>query len=393
MAILSEKTRQFIRGRKGQFKRIEAACRGVENIVWVHASSYGEFEEARPVITEIRSAHPECRILVTFFSPTGYEHLKDDPIADFVFYLPLDTRRNARRFLDLVRPVKVIVSVSDYWLNFLHELRRRGTDTYLISANFHPSMGYFKPYGFPYRKAFRSCFKKIIVRDEDSLGYIRGIGATNTILAGDPRMDRVMAIAALEWSNPIVDEWTAGRKVFVCGSDLPDMDDEVMIELCNAHPSDKFLIIPHEQGQKQIEHLREGIRGSVVLYTEAEAGAPFKDAQVLLVNTVGMLSRLYRYGFAAYVGSGFADSPHSVIEPASYGIPVAYGPNFGSHYHCRYLIECGAGAAIHNGAELCAWYDALVRDPASAEKAGKAAREYCVKGSGVARKIMEEIMR
>lgn len=393
MSVLSEKTRQFITGRRGQFARMEKACTGVENIVWVHAASYGEFEEARPVIQEIRTFHPEMRILVTFFSPTGYEHLKDDPIADYVFYLPLDTPHNARRFLDIVRPVKVIISVSDYWLNFLNELRRRHIDTYLISANFHPSMAYFGFFGFPYRKAFKTCFKRIIVRDEDSLRQIATIGATNTILAGDPRMDRVMAIAATPWHDGIVDRWTEGKKVFVCGSDLPDMDDEVMIALANAHPQDKFMIIPHEQGQSQIDHLRTSIQGSSVLYTEAADGAPYADAQVLIVNTVGMLSKLYRYGFAAYVGSGFADSPHSVIEPASYGIPVAYGPNFGSHYHCKYLIECGAGHAIHNADELCGWYDALKSDPDALAKAGAAARDYCVRGSGVAHKIMEEIMR
>ena len=393
MSILSEKTRLFIEGHRGLLAKVEKACKGVNDIVWVHASSYGEFEEARPVLQEIRKSYPEMHILATFFSPTGYEHLKDDPIADFVFYLPLDTPRNARRFLDIVRPVKVIVSVSDYWLNFLNELRRRNIDTYLISANFHPSMSYFGFFGAPYRRAFKTCFKRIIVRDEDSLRQIATIGATNTILAGDPRMDRVMAIAATEWSDPVIDRWTGGKKVFVCGSDLPDMDDEVMIALANAHPADKFMIIPHEQGQAQIDHLRNSISGSTVLYTEAVAGAPYEESQVMIVNTVGMLSKLYRYGFAAYVGSGFADSPHSVIEPASYGIPVAYGPNFGSHYHCKYLIDCGAGHSIHNADELCSWYDALKADPEALSAAGKAARDYCVRGSGVAHRIMEEIMR
>ena len=241
-----QKAKQFVAGRIGQMARIEQACRGQEGIVWVHAASFGEFEEARPVLQAIRQSHPELRILATFFSPSGYAFLKGDPVADWVFYLPLDTRCNARRFLDAVRPCKVIVSISDYWLHFLHELRRRHIDTYLISARFIPSMLYFKPLGYPYREVFRHCFTKVIVRDGRSLALMQGIGA-RAVLSGDPRMDRVLDIARTPWRDPVVEAWAKGEKVFVAGSTLP-RDEKLVAALVNAHPGQKFLLVPHETG-------------------------------------------------------------------------------------------------------------------------------------------------
>ena len=386
MAIFSDKTRKFFKGRRGQMKRIESACRGVDGIVWVHSASYGEFEEVRPVIEELRKKSPGIKVLVTFFSPSGYEYLKDDPIADFVFYLPFDTPWNARRFLNAVRPVKVIVSISDFWLFFLHELRRRAVPAYLISACFNSGQFYFKPLGFMYRDVFRRCFTRIIVRDEASLNLLNDIGAGNAVIVGDPRMDRVVEIAAQEWNDPVIDRWAAGAaRVFVAGSVLPDEDEVVVTDLANSHPDDKFLIVPHEIGDREVESIVARLSGRCEVYSRLSDG--YENAQVLIVNTVGMLARVYRYGFAAYVGSGFDCSPHSVIEPAAYGIPVAYGPKFGSYCHCRGLIDAGGGFSISNSEELAAWYDSLVADSARLASMGKAARDYCVAGSGVAEAV------
>ena len=389
---MSSKLYQFFKGRAGQFERIEAACKGVNNIIWVHAASYGEFEEARPVIEAIRKRESKYRFLVTFFSPSGYEHLKNDPVADFVFYLPLDTKRNARRFLDLVRPEKVIVSISDYWLNFLHELRDRNIPAYLISARFLPDMAYFKPIGKIYLDAFRTCFTKIIVNSESSLEVLKNAGLSNIALSGDPRLDRVNAIAAEPWSNDLVERWSGGRKVFVAGSTLPDEDDECIIAAANRNPGDKFLIIPHEQGQTQLNHLLSSIKGGAVLYTDP--GELPENAQALIVDTVGMLSRLYRYGFAAFVGSGFSgESPHSIIEPAAYGIPVSFGPLFGTQQtHCTNMIAAGAAVAVQDREDFCAWYSRLKAEPGYLASMGKAAAGYCSQGGGVADSIASMII-
>ncbi|MBP5381816.1 MAG: 3-deoxy-D-manno-octulosonic acid transferase [Bacteroidales bacterium] len=389
---MSSKLYQFFKGRAGQFERIEKACKGVEDIIWVHAASYGEFEEARPVIEAIRARESKYRFLVTFFSPSGYEHLKNDPVADFVFYIPIDTKRNARRFLDLVRPVKVIVSISDYWLNFLHELRDRNIPTYLISARFLPDMAYFKPIGKIYLDAFRTCFTKIIVNSEPSFEVLKKAGLSNVAISGDPRLDRVNAIAAEQWSDALVERWCDGHKVFVAGSTLPDEDDECIIAAANRNPGDKFLIIPHEQGKAQISHLLSSIKGGAVLYTDP--GDNPRSAQALIVDTVGMLSRLYRYGFASFVGSGFSgESPHSIIEPAAYGIPVSFGPLFGTQQtHCTNMIAAGAAVAVKDREDFCEWYSKLKNEPHYLDSMGKAAAGYCRQGGGVADSIASMIL-
>lgn len=388
--MISEKTKKFFCGRKGQMKRIEKACRGVDNIVWVHSASYGEFEEARPVIAKIRELKPEVKILVTFFSPSGYEYLKGDPIADFIFYLPLDLPGNARRFIKAVKPIKVIVSISDYWLGFLNELRRRKIDTYLISGRFTPDMIYFNPLGIMYKRAFKKCFKTIMVKDRASLDVLKKNGVENVIIAGDPRMDRVIAVASESWGNPVVDGWLDGNKAFVAGSTLEIGDNALIERLALEHPDTKFLIIPHEIGLEDIEPIAKALEGRCALYSEVlNSKANIKGIQVLIVDAIGMLSRLYRYGFAAYVGGGFDGSPHSVVEPASYGIPVSYGPQFGSHYHCEYLCECGGGKAVSNYKELEAWFDEVSADPSVR---GAAARRYCEEGSGSAEKTANIIL-
>ena len=414
-------------GRRGLQARIAAACAGVSDIVWVHSPSYGEFEEARPVLAALRAAHPEYKFLVTFFSPSGYEHLKDDPACDFVFYLPLDGFFAARRFLDAVRPVKAVFCIADFWLFYLNELRRRGVPTYLVSARFNAGMTYFKFFGRPYLRAFRRCFTRIFVSNVESLEVLRAHGVCNCALMGDPRMDRVLALAAEEWSDPVVSAWVAGSgsccgsgaKVFVAGSVLLDMDAVLVSSLANAHPSDKFLVVPHEVDRASVERLAGMFEGRVMLYSEAasslaggavpsssfEAGSELISrlgaAQVLIVDVVGLLSRLYRYGFMAYVGAGFDGAPHSVIEPAAYGIPVCFGPEFGPVWHCQKIIDAGAAFCVRSVEDLERLYATLsapssVNLPPAVEgcalrKAGEAARAYCVAGSGAAAKIAKII--
>ena len=391
MALISEKTKKFFRGRCGQFARMEKECAGVENILWVHAASYGEFEEARPIVEEIKKMDGSVKVLATFFSPSGYEHLKNDPIADFVYYLPFDTPWNARRFLDMVRPVKAIFSISDYWMCFLNELLRRKIPTFLTSARFVDTMFYFKPLGFAYRNMFRNCFTKILVRDKRSFDMLGRIGVEHRELIGDPRMDRVLAIAAQQWRDEKVERWTKGEKVFVVGSMLPGKDEQVIAELINAHPDSKFLVIPHEVDDDGVERFCRMLERKPAVYTRTDEG--FEDSSVLVVNIVGILSKLYRYGFAAYVGGGFDCAPHSIVEAAVYGIPVSYGPIFRSHFHCYFLIDAGAGKSISCSRELIDWYDSIVKDASLLEKMSSAARAYCESGRGAALKMAEAIMK
>lgn len=388
MALLSEKTRKFFEGRRGLRARVEADCAGVDNIVWVHSPSYGELEEVRPVLSVMRKIHPEYKFLFTFFSPSGYEHLKDDPAADFVYYMPLDTPWNAKWFLSAVRPVKMIICIADFWPSFLREQHRRGFETYLVSGRFNAEMSYFGTFGKPFRYCFKHCFTKLFVNTPESAEVLEANGIDNFVLTGDPRMDRVLALASEDWNDPVVDAWAGGRKVFVAGSTLPGEDAALVCELANMHPADKFLVVPHEVGEAEVAQLRALFEGRTALYTD---GTVDDGAQVLIVNKVGLLSRLYRYGFMAYVGAGFDGAPHSIIEPAAYGIPVCYGPEFGPVWHCSRMIDAGAGFCVHDAVELCSLYDEMLSSPSRLASAGDAARRYCEDGGGVAEKIAKII--
>lgn len=388
MAIIFEKIKKFIIGRCGQMKKIGASCRSVENIVWVHSPSYGELEEVRPVLAWMRKIHPEYKFLFTFFSPSGYEHLKNDAAADFVYYMPLDTPWNAKWFLSAVRPVKIIICIADFWPCFLREQHRRGIETYLVSGRFNARMSYFGIFGKPFRYCFKYCFTKLFVNTTESAEVLGANGIDNYVVTGDPRMDRVLALASEEWNDPVVDAWVGGKKVFVAGSTLPGEDAALVSRLADAHPSDKFLIVPHEVGEAEVMRLRALFKGRTALYTDDIVD---NGAQVLIVNKVGLLSRLYRYGSMAYVGAGFDGAPHSIIEPAAYGIPVCYGPEFGPVWHCARMIDDGAGFCVHDAAELCSLYDRMKSDSSMLASAGEAARRYCEKGGGVAEKIAKII--
>lgn len=392
MSTKLDKVKLFVNGHRKLMEKIEKACASHERIMWVHSASYGEFEEVKPIVKAILAKEPDTRVLVTFFSPSGYEYHKDDQLIDMAFYLPLATRRNAKRFLDIVRPCCVIVSISDYWPAYLFEARRRAIPCFLTSARFEAQMAYFKPQGFMYRRIFRDCFTRIFVRDRLSMDLLRGIGVEHVQLAGDPRMDRVLEISGQQWDDAVIAGWCNGSKVFVAGSTIPIGDDDLMLDLIRKHPGNRILIVPHEIDMDEIAKIRAGAACKSVLYSEASGGASVDDCPLMIVDAVGMLSRLYRYGFAAYVGAGFDGGPHSLLEPASYGIPVCYGPEFGSYYHCQALIECGGGFSVRNSSEFCEWYDRLLSDESFLASAGKAARQYCLDGSGVAEKVACSIL-
>lgn len=392
MSSLS-KIRLFIRGRRGLLSRIETACKGTGGIIWFHAASYGEFEEARPVIEATRKKFPTGKILLTFFSPSGYEHLKNWPVVDWVFYLPIDTPGNARRFLDAVRPSKAIFTLGEYWECYLSGLRKRKIDTYIMSVRIRPDSPYLKWYGWRYRRIYRTTYKIVITQNETAAELVRKIGAPCVVNAGDARIDRVMSVAQAEWHDSIVDEWSSGEKVFVAGSTCPGGDDILIVSLANAHPGDRFMIIPHDPDPQQIQEIERNLTGSHIRYSEAEAGeASLKEAQVLIVDKVGMLSRLYRYGFAAYVGAGFTtDCPHSVIEPAAYGLPVAVGPRFYQNPHFVELHRLGSGFSFGAKDGICSWYDRLKTDSGYLARVQEISAGYCRRNIGATDKIMSMI--
>lgn len=389
-----KKLKLFFQGRKGLLPRIESACSGHQGIIWFHVASYGEFEEARPVIEATRARFPEGKILMTVFSPTIYFPMRNYPVVDWVFYLPLDTPRSVKRFLDAVRPVKAIFTITDYWPTLLNALRRRKIDTYIMSVRVEPQSRHLKWWDFNYRQIFRHCYKTVMVHNEESRDLLVKLGVPDVRVMGDPRLDRVNAVAAEEWSNPVVDAWAGGKKVFVAGSTL-DAEDTMMAKLAASHPEGKFLIIPHEIDPAKVDaFLAKGQHGAVKysFYKDRPADDTLKNAQILVMDTVGMLSRLYRYGFAALVGGGFTDNaPHSVVEPASYGMPVAFGPIYDREPHGVQLIKLGGAFSLNGQEDLESFYCKCVNDKDFLKESSRIAREYCQRYKGATKAIMEVI--
>ena len=387
-----KKLKLFFQGRKGLLPRIEAACARERNIIWFHVASYGEFEEARPVIEATRKRFPGRKILLTVFSPSVYEPMKHYDQVDWVFYLPLDTPWNARRFLDAVRPSKAIFNIGEHWPFLLNELRRRGVETYIMSVRMEPDSPYRKWYGRVQRQILRECYRCVMVQNEESLRLLKEMGVPEVKVVGDARVDRVVTVCRQAWSDPIVDTWCDGVKVFVAGSTYAP-EDRMLVELANTHPEARMLIIPHELDPAQVNAILEGARNGAVRYTDyvgKKADDALLGAQILVVDTVGMLSRLYRYGFAAYVGGGLTGPmPHSVIEPAAYGIPVAFGPRYERELHCKDLAALEAGFPVGNQQELEFFYEKSLGDRAFLQRTGRIAADYCRRSAGATEAIMQ----
>ena len=389
-----EKLKLFIKGRKGLLPKLEAALKGERDIIWFHVPSYGEFEEARPVVEATRKRFPDRKILLTFFSPSGFIPLQHYDKVDWVFYLPLDTPWDMKRFLDIVRPSKAIFTITDFWPVMMNALRRRGIETYIMSVHIEPDSYHLKWWDVNYRQIIRNCYTCVMVRDRMSYDVLTRLGVPRVKITGDPRIDRVAAILREPWSNPVVDAWCGGKKVFIAGSTFP-AEDRMVLGIANAHPEGKFLVIPHEPDPREAGVLLSGAVHGAVKYTDYEGREPDRkltDAQILVVDTVGMLARLYRYGFAALIGGGFTDNmPHSVVEPAVFGMPVTFGPVFGRESHCRNLHQEGGAFPVNNQEELEAFYLRCVRDKEFVEKAARITREYCQRSTGATESIMETI--
>lgn len=390
----THKIKLFFEGRKGLLPKIEATCRGHRDIIWFHVASYGEFEEARPVIEATRARFPERKILMTVFSPTVYVPMQHYKMVDWVFYLPYDTPWHVRRFLDAVRPAKAIFTITDYWPVLLNALRRRKVDTYIMSVRVEPQSHHLKWYDWNYRQLFRHCYKTVMVHNEESGRLLRQLGAPDVRVMGDPRVDRVVSVAAEKWSNPVVEKWAGGEKVFVAGSTL-DAEDDMLMEISSRHPEGKFLIIPHEIDPAKVDALLKKARHGAVRYTDyldKEADEQLEKAQILVMDTVGMLSRLYRYGFAALVGGGFTDNaPHSVVEPASYGMPVVFGPVYEREPHGVELVKLGGAFSVNNLQQLEEFYLRCTRDKVFLEESSRIAKAYCARSTGATQNIMEVI--
>ncbi len=375
------KARLWIDGRKDLFDRLRQTIDPKARIVWIHVASLGEFEQGRPIIERIRAAHPEYKILVTFFSPSGYEIRKNYPGADYIFYLPLDTPRNARRFVETVHPEIAIFVKYEFWLNLLHELRRHKVRTYIVSAIFRADSIFFRPYGGAWRMALRS-FNTIFVQDDASRDRLSRIGFKNVIVAGDTRFDRVAQIAAAAPKIDLIERFRNGERLFVAGSTW-GADEELLIRLMNDNPTVKFVIAPHEMDEARIARLMTSTHGGVVRYTSGDKEKTgIETAQLLILDTIGILSSSYGYATWAYIGGGFGVGIHNTLEAATFGLPMAFGPHYAKFKEACDLVTLGAASPIRSYEELSAWFALMRTDEAALRQCSAAARNYTLSHQG-----------
>ncbi len=388
VALFNKKARLWCDGRKGMVERVRQVIGDESNIVWIHVASLGDFEQGRPLVDYVKEHYPEYKILLTFFSPAGYEVRKNYPNADYVFYLPADTRREVRRFLDVVRPKVAIFVKYEFWLNMLSELRKRKVRTYIASSIFRKKSIFFSPFGGIWREALKA-FDMLFVQDEKSKALLAEIGIENVVVAGDTRFDRVSAIAEQAKRVEVVEEFKGDKRLFVAGSTW-GADEDILLPLINENPDIKFVIAPHEMDETRIERILREVKGGAVRYTQLSEGC-LADKQVLVLDTIGLLSRAYGSAEWAYVGGGFGAGIHNTLEAAVYGLPVAFGTKYRKFKEACDLIELGVGRSVQNEHELKAWFDELKSDADYLARLSALAKVYVGQHRGTTEKIANAI--
>ena len=389
-APFSEKARLWARGRRKIFKRLEEAIDPGAEIIWFHAASLGEFEQGRPVIEGFRERYPHYKILLTFFSPSGYEVRKDYKGADYIFYLPVDRLRNAKRFVSIVRPKIAVFIKYEFWGNYLKELNKNETQVFSISAIFRRKSGFFnKFYGRRYRRLL-TYFEHLFVQNEGSRRLLKAVGVTNVTVAGDTRFDRVYDIATQAKVIPALEEFGGKAPLFIAGSTWP-ADEELIIQLMNESPETKFVIAPHEIHPERIDRLIASTKRRSVRYTQLAEGEDLARAEILVIDTIGILSSVYRYGNYAYIGGGFGVGIHNTLEAATFGLPLSFGPNYKKFQEATDLISMGGATSINSYAELRDWYTHLRDDSLEYNMASDRCRDYVEKGRGATEIILSQI--
>lgn len=391
-SFFSKKVNNMWRGEREAFGILKRKVDPTAQYAWFHAASLGEFEQGRPIIEKYRRKYPEHKILLTFFSPSGYEVRKNYDGADIVCYLPVDTPSNALRFLRTIRPVVAFFIKYEFWYNYLHILRHRGIPVYSVSSIFRREQVFFKWYGFQYRHVLR-CFSHFFVQNEESGRLLATLGMNNVTVTGDTRFDRVIQIAHESKSIPIVKAFKNDSRVFVAGSSwLPD--EQVFLPYFAQHSDWKVIVAPHVIDESHLEQIMKLLEGRRVLrYTQidTEDAKRLGDAEVLIIDCFGLLSSIYKYGDVAYVGGGFGVGIHNLPEAAVWNIPVVFGPNHDKFQEAKELKQCGGGMAIDNADDFARIMNGFIASEDEHRKAADAAGNYVKTHSGATDKILEAL--
>jgi 3-deoxy-D-manno-octulosonic-acid transferase len=377
----------WIGGRKAQ-KQIFRTKHTEDKWLWFHVSSLGEFEQGRPLIEYYKSNHAGYKILLTFFSPSGFEIRKNYKEADLVLYLPADTICNARRLVKNFNVKAAFFVKYDFWFNYLHQLKKANIPLYLISGIFRQKQHFFKWYGKWQCRQLRA-FTHFFVQNENSATLLKKAGFSNVTISGDTRFDRVVKIANEAKTFKEIEQFIQQKQVYMAGSSW-EPDEKFIIDLIKQYPDIKFIIVPHETDEDRIRNLQQQLPCKSSLYTDKNL-PDFANNRILIINTIGMLSSLYRYATIAHIGNGFGSGIHNTLEAAVYGVPVIFGPNYHKFQEAKDLIECGGGFSFtdkHQYEQICS---KLLNDAAERQKAAEAARNYVSGNSGASSLITDFI--
>ena len=382
------KAKLWIKGRKNLFQTLSAQLKP-GNRIWVHAASLGEFEQGRPLIEKIRERHPEVQIFLTFFSTSGYEVRKNYSGADYIFYLPMDSKRNAQQFIDLVNPQKVLFIKYEFWYHYLLTLKKRNIPVYLCSANFRENQMFFKWWGGWYRKLLHF-FSHFFVQTSTSQRLLESIGLSNSTITGDTRFDRVYDIASQAKEIEVVKKFVGENQCFIAGSTW-EPDEELITRYINETTGPvKYIIAPHEIHTSHIERLEKSLCKRTVRFSNKE-NASLTDYDVLIIDNIGMLSSLYRYGKVAYIGGGFGKGIHNILEAAVFGMPILFGPNHLKFQEAIDLIQEDAAFPINKYDDLKVKLDELFGNAETLDLTGKKAAAFVKRNIGATEKIMKQI--
>lgn len=388
-----KKAALMLGGQKQTFAILRQNIDPEARYIWFHAASLGEFEQGRPLMERIKAQKPEYKILLTFFSPSGYEVRKNYAGADIICYLPFDLPRNVNRFLQLVNPAMVVFIKYEFWMNYLTSLHKKGVPTYIISAIFRPNQIFFRWYAKQYKHVLHT-FDKIFVQDKDSALLLQAHRVPAAITCGDTRFDRVLDINAQTRRLPLLEAFAKkedgeSRFTLVAGSSWPE-DEAIFIPYFNRTPDMKLIIAPHEIHEKHLEEITSRLKRPYIFYTEATE-TNVKEADCIIMNCFGLLSSTYRYGQVAYIGGGFGAGIHNVLEAAVYGMPVLFGPNYHKFREAKGLIRAGGGFPVSEADAFNEKMHNFASYPDMLSESGKEAARYVHDNGGATDKIFKEI--
>jgi len=388
-SLFNSKARRWTQGRKHWHDNLKQAVKNDHPWIWFHASSLGEFEQGRPVMEAFRQKYPQYKILLTFFSPSGYEIRKNYDGADYVCYLPADTPGNVRKFLVTVNPVMVFFIKYEFWFNYIHQLHLKNIPLYYFSVKFRPGQHFFKWYGGWFREKLKE-IDWIFVQDESSVNLLHGIGCDKCSLSGDTRFDRVLSVTRQKKSFPPIEQFAGDADVMVAGSTWPP-DEEMMVDIINKFSGRlKFIIAPHEIHPERITAMQEKIKTKSVKFSEAQ-DQDIKSASVLFIDSIGILLHLYQYARFAYIGGGFGKNIHNILEAATFGVPVIFGPNYHKFQEAIDLIKLGGAFPVNNYSELEQIIVKLIEDKAFQEKSSATCSNFVTQNAGATKVIMDKI--